>query len=96
MKEYLTYAEKSILFAALTREKRVCKELDDKRPTDSGIKRISVVESLENKFYYDKMIKDIRRDVVEEFVSMVTNRIDINEDVILILQKVADDFLTKK
>lgn len=66
---YLTDKEKRLLFSALSREKKVCEEVDKeccREPYETPLKR--VVESLESKFYYDRFEKDIRNKVVEEFV----------------------------
>lgn len=61
---YLTPKEKSILFSALTKEEKLCKEngLEDLVP---------VVKSLERKFYYDRFEKDIRNEVIDEFAEQI-------------------------
>lgn len=57
---YLTHKEKSLLFSALTREEKVCKE--------NGFEElVPVVKSLERKFYYDRFEKEIRNKVIDEF-----------------------------
>lgn len=57
---YLTHKEKSLLFSALTREEKVCKE--------NGFEElVPVVKSLEGKFYYDRFEKEIRNKAINEF-----------------------------
>ena len=75
MSEWLTDKEKRILFAALTREKEVCIEVDKqcepREPYEQSLQ--SVCESLEHKFYYDrlfkKMEKQIRAEAIDDFVN---------------------------
>ena len=74
MVEWLSDKEKSILFSALTREKRVCIKVD-KQFKQNGQSLQSVCESLEYKFYYDrlfkKMEKQIREVAIDDFVRLV-------------------------
>ena len=74
MGEWLSDKEKSILFSALTREKRVCIKVD-KQFKQNGQSLQSVCESLEYKFYYDrlfkKMEKQIRESAIDDFVCLV-------------------------
>lgn len=58
IKEWLTDSEKRILFSALAREMNICEELDKKMPFDP---LVPIVESLEKKFYYDRLFKEIER-----------------------------------
>lgn len=63
---YLTHKEKSLLFSALTREEKACKE--------NGFEElVPVVKSLEGKFYYDRFEKDIRNEVIDEFADELIN-----------------------
>ena len=57
---YLTDMEKRLLFSALTKEKKLCEEIDKEKMYDgvcSGL--VPIVEKLESKFYYDKFEQDI-------------------------------------
>ena len=82
---YLTDKEKRILFSALSREKKVCKQVDKdccREPYEETLQ--SVVESLERKFYYDRMEKEIRNATITEFAERIANkdnivRFDIDE-----------------
>lgn len=57
---YLTDTEKRLLFSALTREKEVCKKIDDGKIDDGTCKMlVPIIESLERKFYYDRFEQDI-------------------------------------
>lgn len=69
MKEWLTDKEKRILFSALTREKEVCKKVDNescREPYEETL--VSVVKSLEQKFYYDKLFKEMEKQIREEAI----------------------------
>ena len=74
MREWLSNKEKSILFSALTREKRVCIEVD-KQLKQNGQSLQSVCESLEYKFYYDRLFKKIEKQIreaaIDDFVKTV-------------------------
>lgn len=64
---YLTDKEKRLLFSALSREKKVCEEVDKeccREPYETPLKII--VEDLESKFYYDRFEKEIRDRAIEE------------------------------
>lgn len=57
---YLTDTEKRLLFSALTREKEICKKIDGNKVDDGTCKMlVSVIESLERKFRYDRFEQDI-------------------------------------
>lgn len=65
---YLTDKEKRLLFSALTREKKVCVEVDKeycREPYEVTLE--SVVKNLEKKFYYDRFEKEIRAKAINEF-----------------------------
>lgn len=65
---YLTDKEKRLLFSALSREKKVCEEVDKeccREPYETPLKR--VVESLEKKFYYDRFEEEIRNKAIVEY-----------------------------
>ena len=74
MSEWLSDKEKSILFSALTREKRVCIKVD-KQLKQNGQSLQSVCESLEYKFYYDRLFKKIEKQIreaaIDDFVKIV-------------------------
>lgn len=59
--EWLTDIEKRILLSALTREKKVCIEVDKeckpREPYEQSLE--SVCKSLEHKFMYDRLFKQI-------------------------------------
>ena len=77
MKTYITDPEKRLLLKALAREKEICKNIDKERNSDNKTKLVPIVESLEGKFYYDRMIKQIRKDTAEEFAKMILdNEVD--------------------
>ena len=82
---YLTRKEKSLLFSALTREEKVCKEngFDDLVP---------VIKSLERKFYYDRFEKVIRNEAITEFAERVLDYWENQgtEQTILFLKDVAE------
>lgn len=68
---YLTHKEKSLLFSALTREEKVCKE--------NGFEDlVPVVKSLEGKFYYDRFEKDIRNNAIDEMVDGIREILECN------------------
>lgn len=62
---YLTDSEKRLLFSALSREKGICKVIDEQK--ENGILLTPIVESLEIKFYYDRFEKQIRNAVIDRF-----------------------------
>lgn len=64
MSKWLTDKEKSLLFAALAREKKVCAEVDKEScMKNCGESLVSVIESLENKFYYDRLFKQMEKQI---------------------------------
>lgn len=66
---YLTDKEKRLLFSALTREKKVCVEVDKECCRETYEDTLeSVVKNLEKKFYYDRFEKEIRANAIDEFV----------------------------
>lgn len=74
--EFLTDKEKRLLLSALTREKKVCAEVDNescREPYEESL--VSVINSLEKKFYYDKIFKKIytkgRTDGIEALADLV-------------------------
>ena len=77
MSKWLTDKEKRILFSALTREKSVCiqvdKQCEPREPYEQSLQ--SVCESLEHKFYYDRLFKQmekqIREEAIDDFVKLV-------------------------
>ena len=82
MIEWLTDKEKRILFSALTREKSVCiqvdKQCEPREPYEQSLQ--SVCESLEHKFYYDrlfkKMEKQIRETAIDDAKSVILQTLD--------------------
>ena len=82
MSEWLTDKEKRILFSALTREKSVCiqvdKQCEPREPYEQSLQ--SVCESLEHKFYYDrlfkKMEKQIRETAIDDAKSVILQTLD--------------------
>ena len=82
MSEWLTDKEKRILFSALTREKSVCiqvdKQCEPREPYEQSLQ--SVCESLEHKFYYDrlfkKMEKKIRAKAIDDAKSVILQTLD--------------------
>lgn len=65
---YLTDTEKRLLFAALRREKEVCKKIDDSKVDDGTCTMlVPIIESLERKFKYDRLEKSIRNKAIDEF-----------------------------
>ena len=77
MSEWLTDKEKRILFSALTREKSVCiqvdKQCEPREPYEQSLQ--SVCESLEYKFYYDRLFKKIEKQIreaaIDDFIKIV-------------------------
>ena len=77
MSKWLTDKEKRILFSALTREKSVCiqvdKQCEPREPYEQSLQ--SVCESLEHKFYYDRLFKQmekqIREEAIDDFVKAI-------------------------
>ena len=70
MSKWLTDKEKRILFSALTREKSVCiqvdKQCEPREPYEQSLQ--SVCESLEHKFYYDRLFKQMEKQIMEEAI----------------------------
>lgn len=56
---YLTDDEKRLLFSALLREKKVCKEIDKNSKDTSSKMLVPIVVSIQNKFKYNKFEQDI-------------------------------------
>lgn len=56
--EFLTDIEKRLLFSAIGKERKVCVEIDKEGSPDS-IALTPVVDSLSNKFMYDRLFKKI-------------------------------------
>lgn len=76
MKEWLTDSEKRILFSALAREKEVCEKVDKESCREPNVDiLVSIVKSLEHKFYYDRLFKEIykqgRADAIKECVEII-------------------------
>lgn len=66
---YLNDTEKRLLFSALSREKEICKKIDDRKVEDATCKMlVPVVESIERKFYYDRFEKEIRSKAIDEAI----------------------------
>lgn len=69
--EYLTDKEKRILFSALAREKKVCVEVDKqsepREPYEQSLQ--SICESLEYKFYYDRLFKQMEKQIKEDAIN---------------------------
>lgn len=70
IKEWLTDSEKRLLFSALAREKKICEDLDREMICCKAVDReyvgysdflAPIVESLEQKFYYDKLFNEIEK-----------------------------------
>ena len=82
MSEWLTDKEKRILFSALTREKNVCIQVDNqcepREPYEQSLQ--SVCESLEHKFYYDRLFKQmekqIRAEAIDDAKSIILQTLD--------------------
>lgn len=85
MSEWLTDKEKRILFSALTREKSVCiqvdKQCEPREPYEQSLQ--SVCESLEHKFYYDRLFKQmekqIRAKAIDDFATDIINKINFED-----------------
>ena len=88
MSKWLTDKEKRILFSALTREKSVCiqvdKQCEPREPYEQSLQ--SVCESLEHKFCYDRLFKQmekqIRAEAIDDFVQKVKEHQYVLSDVI--------------
>ena len=73
---YLTDKEKRLLFSALTREKKVCIEVDKECCRETYEDTLeSVVKNLEKKFYYDRFEKEIRAKAIDEFAERLKERL---------------------
>ena len=76
---YLTDKEKRLLFSALTREKKVCIEVDKECCRETYEDTLeSVVKNLEKKFYYDRFEKEIRAKAIDEFAERLKDLIAKN------------------
>ena len=77
MSEWLTDKEKRILFSALTREKSVCiqvdKQCEPREPYEQSLQ--SVCESLEHKFYHDRLFKQMEKQIRAEAIDDFANGI---------------------
>lgn len=74
---YLTDKEKRLLFSALTREKKVCVEVDKECCREAYEDTLeSVVKNLEKKFYYDRFEKEIRAKAIDEFADNIKTELD--------------------
>ena len=72
---YLTDKEKRLLFSALTREKKVCIEVDKECCRETYEDTLeSVVKNLEKKFYYDRFEKEIRAKAIDEFAERLKEK----------------------
>ena len=82
MIEWLTDKEKRILFSALTREKSVCikvdKQCEPREPYEQSLQ--SVCESLEHKFYYDRLFKQMEKQIRETAIDDFANILKENYD----------------
>lgn len=73
---YLTDKEKRLLFSALSREKKICKQVDKECCREAYEDTLeSVVKKLEKKFYYDRFEKEIRAKAIDEFVNTLIPRL---------------------
>lgn len=73
---YLTDKEKRLLFSALTREKKVCVEVDKECCREAYEDTLeSVVKNLEKKFYYDRFEQEIRAKAIDEFAEKMRTKI---------------------
>lgn len=87
MSKWLTDKEKRILFSSLTREKSVCiqvdKQCEPREPYEQSLQ--SVCESLEHKFYYDRLFKQmekqIRAEAIDDFVKALHLQTKENEKI---------------
>lgn len=74
MKEWLTDKEKRILFSALKREELVCVEVDKecyREPYEESL--VSIVKSLEHKFYYDRLFKKMEKEIKSKTIDLFMN-----------------------
>ena len=74
---YLTDKEKRLLFSALSREKKICKQVDKecyREPYEDTLE--SVIKGLERKFYYDRFEKEIRNKAIDEFVERLKAKVE--------------------
>ena len=82
MSKWLTDKEKRILFSALTREKSVCiqvdKQCEPREPYEQSLQ--SVCESLEHKFYYDRLFKQMEKQIMETAIDDFANVLKENYD----------------
>lgn len=79
---YLKDEEKRILFAALSREKKVCEEVDrGKVNNDNCRPLVPIVRSLERKFMYDRFERDIRNEVVDKFIKEINDACNSDENI---------------
>ena len=82
MREWLTDREKRILFSALTREKSVCiqvdKQCEPREPYEQSLQ--SVCESLAHKFYYDRLFKQMEKQIRAEAIDDFANVLKENYD----------------
>lgn len=82
---YLADKEKRLLFSALSREKKICKQVDKescKEPYEDTLE--SVIKGLEKKFYYDRFEKEIRAKTIDEFVELICDRAYVSNGILKI------------
>lgn len=73
---YLTDTEKRLLFSALTREKEICKKIDENKVDDGTCKMlVSVIESLERKFRYDRFEKKIYNKAINDCIRVLQTEV---------------------
>lgn len=96
MTEWLTDTEKRILLSAISREKKVCIQVDKescREPYETSLE--SVCKSLEYKFMYDRLFKQIRAEVIEECIQNIKDTwffwdMGVIGEVIILLRKLKE------
>ena len=80
--KWLTDKEKRILFSALTREKSVCiqvdKQCEPREPYEQSLQ--SICESLEYKFYYDRLFRRMEKQIREEAINDCVEIVKFHRD----------------
>ena len=80
--KWLTDKEKRILFSALTREKSVCIQVDKQcepiEPYEQSLQ--SICESLEYKFYYDRLFRQMEKQIREEAINNCVEIVKFHRD----------------
>lgn len=80
---YLTDTEKRLLFSALTREKEVCKKIDDDKIDDGTCTMlVPIIESLERKFRHDRFEKKIYNKAIDDCIKVLDRKEAIYNDVL--------------